>query len=162
MPLRIITVRASAQRQLPSPCFVTVPLCITAKKEPLGYCTVVGSLLNLTIEEDCVRLGTYQRWHSHCLLCKSCGKDATPPPPATAKDKTTEKKKAEDGNSAPRITTARRPQPTQISSLTSWLASWTRHYLVLCQQSSIAQTMRIRVAVRGFRQCRASSSMHFC
>ena len=64
---------------------------------------------NLTIEEDCVRLGTYQRWHSYCVLCKSCGKDATSPPPATAKDKTTEKKKAEDGNSAPRITTARRP-----------------------------------------------------
>ena len=64
---------------------------------------------NLTVEEDCVRLGTYQRWHSHCVLCKSCGKDAAPPAPAAADDKAKEKEKAEDGSSAPRITTARRP-----------------------------------------------------
>ena len=50
---------------------------------------------NLTVKEDCVRLGTYQRWHSHCVLCKSCGRDAAPSEPA-----------AED---APRIRTARRP-----------------------------------------------------
>jgi hypothetical protein len=64
---------------------------------------------NLTVEEDCVRLGTYQRWHSHCVQCKSCGKDAAPAVPAAAEDKTKEKEKAEDGSSAPRITTARRP-----------------------------------------------------
>ena len=64
---------------------------------------------NLTVEEDCVRLGTYQRWHSHCLLCKSCRKDAAPPAPPTAEDKAKEKEKVEDGSSAPRITTARRP-----------------------------------------------------
>ena len=64
---------------------------------------------NLTVEEDCVRLGTYQRWHSHCVLCKSCGKDSAPPAPPTAEDKAKEKEKAEDGSSAPRITTARRP-----------------------------------------------------
>jgi hypothetical protein len=64
---------------------------------------------NLTVEEDCVRLGTYQRWHSHCVSCKSCGKDATPPAAAAAEDKTKEKEKAEDGSSPPRITTARRP-----------------------------------------------------
>ena len=64
---------------------------------------------NLTVEEDCVRLGTYQRWHSQCTQCKSCGKDAAPPAPAAAEDKTKEKEKAEDGTSAPRTTTARRP-----------------------------------------------------
>ena len=64
---------------------------------------------NLTVEEDCVRLGTYQRWHSHCVLCKSCGKDAAPPVAPAAEDKAKEKEKAEDGSSAPRITTARRP-----------------------------------------------------
>jgi hypothetical protein len=64
---------------------------------------------NLTVEEDCVRLGTYQRWHSHCVQCKSCGKDAAPPAAAAAEDKTKEKEKAEDGSSAPRTTTARRP-----------------------------------------------------
>jgi len=34
---------------------------------------------NLTVEEDCVRLGTYQRWHSQCIRCKTCGKVATVP-----------------------------------------------------------------------------------
>ena len=62
---------------------------------------------NLTVEEDCVRLGTYQRWHSHCVQCKSCGKDAAPPAGVAAEDKV--KEKAEDGSSAPRTTTARRP-----------------------------------------------------
>jgi len=33
-------------------------------------------LCNMTVEEDCVRLGTYQRWHSHCVLCAHCGKSA--------------------------------------------------------------------------------------
>lgn len=64
---------------------------------------------NLTVEEDCVRLGTYQRWHSQCVHCKSCGKAAAPPAAATAEDKAKEKEKAEEGNQAPRITTARRP-----------------------------------------------------
>jgi hypothetical protein len=66
---------------------------------------------NLTVEEDCVRLGTYQRWHSHCVHCNMCGKVAAPPAPAPSDDKTKEKEKekAEDGGAAPRITTARRP-----------------------------------------------------
>lgn len=66
---------------------------------------------NLTVEEDCVRLGTYQRWHSHCVLCNMCGKVAAPPAPAPSDDKAKEKEKekAEDGGVTPRITTARRP-----------------------------------------------------
>ena len=64
---------------------------------------------SLTVEEDCVRLGTYQRWHSHCVQCKSCRKDAAPPAAAAAEDKAKEKEKTEDGGSAPRTTTARRP-----------------------------------------------------
>ena len=68
---------------------------------------------NLTVEEDCVRLGTYQRWHSHCVQCNMCGKVAAPPAPASAEDKAKEKEKekekAEDGGVTPRITTARRP-----------------------------------------------------
>jgi hypothetical protein len=46
---------------------------------------------NLLVEEGCVRLGTYKRWHSRCLRCKSCRKVAG------AEDKTKEKKKTEDG-----------------------------------------------------------------
>ena len=64
---------------------------------------------SLTVEEDCVRLGTYQRWHSQCVHCKSCGKAAALPPAAIAEDKAKEKEKAEEGSQAPRITTARRP-----------------------------------------------------
>jgi len=33
----------------------------------------------LTIAEACVRLGTYQRWHLHCLRCQSCNKDVRRP-----------------------------------------------------------------------------------
>ena len=33
----------------------------------------------LTVEEDCVRLRTYQQWHSHCIQCKMCGKAAFVP-----------------------------------------------------------------------------------
>jgi hypothetical protein len=44
-----------------------------------------------TIEEDCVRLGTFQRWHSHCVQCAECGRVAAPPPqppkPRTADEK---------------------------------------------------------------------------
>ncbi|KAJ7066728.1 LIM domain-containing protein [Mycena amicta] len=36
---------------------------------------------NQTVEEDCVRLGTYQRWHSHCVQCAVCGKKAAIPVP---------------------------------------------------------------------------------
>lgn len=45
----------------------------------------------LTVEEDCVRLGTYQRWHSHCVRCVVCGKVAAvqppPSPPKGSEDK---------------------------------------------------------------------------
>jgi hypothetical protein len=62
---------------------------------------------SLTVEEDCVRLGTYQRWHSQCVQCKTCGKVAAPPP--SPEDKAKDKEKTEDGSPAPRITSTRRP-----------------------------------------------------
>lgn len=64
---------------------------------------------NLTVEEDCLRLGTYQRWHSQCLQCQTCGKAAAVPvvkdlsPPKSAEDK---EKGDKDG---PKLSTARRP-----------------------------------------------------
>ncbi|KAF8587843.1 RhoGAP-domain-containing protein [Ramaria rubella] len=33
-----------------------------------------------TVEEDCVRLGTYRRWHSACIKCKTCGRAAAAAP----------------------------------------------------------------------------------
>jgi hypothetical protein len=52
---------------------------------------------NILVEEDCVRLGTYKRWHSRCIRCKSCRKVAV-----AVQDKTKDKMQAKDG-------TARRP-----------------------------------------------------
>lgn len=63
---------------------------------------------NQTVEEDCVRLGTYQRWHSHCVQCATCGKIAAvpapkePAPPKSQDDKDKEKE-------TPKLSTARRP-----------------------------------------------------
>ena len=48
---------------------------------------------NLVVEEDCVRLGVYQRWHSRCIRCKSCGSVAA----------------ADDGSPRTRVTTMRQP-----------------------------------------------------
>ena len=52
---------------------------------------------NLTIQEDCVRLGTYERWHSSCVQCQICGKVAAQlvdtPTNHEAKDETKDAKK---------------------------------------------------------------------
>jgi hypothetical protein len=69
----------------------------------------------LTVEEECVRLGTYQRWHSYCVQCGVCGKLAALPP---SKDKEKEKEKekaieakdkAGEKNEGAKLSTARRP-----------------------------------------------------
>ncbi|KIO25865.1 hypothetical protein M407DRAFT_24822 [Tulasnella calospora MUT 4182] len=39
---------------------------------PSDLCTAC----KLTVEEDCVHLGTYKRWHSHCVKCVTCGEVA--------------------------------------------------------------------------------------
>lgn len=66
---------------------------------------------NQTVEEDCVRLGTYQRWHSHCVQCKVCGKQAAAPLPQPDPAKAIEDKEKSKGDDvvAPKISTARRP-----------------------------------------------------
>ena len=68
---------------------------------------------NQTVEEDCVRLGTYQRWHSNCIQCVTCGKvaavslpkDTTSPRP---EDKDKERDKDKEGSSS-KPSTQRRP-----------------------------------------------------
>ncbi|KAJ7207290.1 LIM domain-containing protein [Mycena haematopus] len=59
---------------------------------------------NLTVEEDCVRLGTYQRWHSHCVQCATCGKVAVVAVPK-------EKEAVPNGEESnpPKLSTVRRP-----------------------------------------------------
>ncbi|KAI0820813.1 RhoGAP-domain-containing protein [Trametes gibbosa] len=71
---------------------------------------------NQTVEEDCVRLGTYQRWHSHCLSCHTCGKIAAMPPikepvksPSQDDQKELAKDGAQDKDPKAKLSTARRP-----------------------------------------------------
>lgn len=74
---------------------------------------------NLTVEEDCVRLGTYQRWHSHCLQCNACGKaaavsvpavkDSSPPPKSPEERDKGDGSNGGNGNGTPKVSTARRP-----------------------------------------------------
>ncbi len=63
---------------------------------------------NQTVEEDCVRLGTYQRWHSHCLTCQTCGRAAAMP--AVKEPMRPEEKDFKDGQDKdkPKLSTARR------------------------------------------------------
>lgn len=70
---------------------------------------------NLTVEEDCVRLGTYQRWHSHCIQCMTCGKVAAVlaakelAPPKNNNPDEKEKEKDKSDKELPKLSTARRP-----------------------------------------------------
>jgi hypothetical protein len=66
---------------------------------------------NVTVEEDCVRLGTYQRWHSYCVQCATCGKAAAAPtsPRIETEDKDNEGKEKGKGKEVPKISTVRRP-----------------------------------------------------
>jgi len=66
---------------------------------------------NSIIEEDCVRLVTYERWHSSCVQCKICGKVAAQPlstPTDNDKDK---EKLAENGGPTTKVQRAHRPPP---------------------------------------------------
>ena len=54
---------------------------------------------NQTIEEDCVLLGTYQRWHSNCIQCTTCGKVAAVPlPKVTTSPRSDEEDKDGEGD----------------------------------------------------------------
>lgn len=63
----------------------------------------------LTVEEDCVRLGTYQRWHSNCVQCGVCGKVAALPSAEKKEKAPEEKEKGSEKGEPPKISTARRP-----------------------------------------------------
>ncbi|KAF8661306.1 hypothetical protein AX16_001404 [Volvariella volvacea WC 439] len=68
---------------------------------------------NQTVEEDCVRLGTYQRWHSQCLQCAVCGKVAAVPGPKdqSLTIKNGDDKDGKEGKDGPssRVLNVRRP-----------------------------------------------------
>jgi len=67
---------------------------------------------NLTVEEDCVRLSTYQRWHSHCVQCAQCGKVAAAPvvkEPTPRNGDEKESKEVTSRDQLPKLSTSRRP-----------------------------------------------------
>ena len=73
---------------------------------PSDTCVVCS----LTVEEDCVRLGTYQRWHSSCIRCKTCGIDASPAATVNVEHKALESGRGTGvGIVVPVVSTARRP-----------------------------------------------------
>ncbi|KAF8605904.1 RhoGAP-domain-containing protein [Ceratobasidium sp. AG-I] len=77
---------------------------------PSDLCTLCG----LTVEEDCVRLGTYQRWHSGCVRCNrdDCGRTAMAPLPAPPSNGTVDKKPEAD-EEPKKVSSARRP-PAEV------------------------------------------------
>jgi len=63
-----------------------------------------------TVEEDCVRLGTYQRWHSNCVQCNVCGKTALVAIPKEQSTKSGDERDFKDVPNQPtKPSTARRP-----------------------------------------------------
>lgn len=83
------------------------PSKISSSNPPSDLCVKC----NLTVEEDCVRLGTYQRWHSHCVQCAQCGKVAAVPLPKELAPKNGDDKEGKEvtKDQAPKLSTARRP-----------------------------------------------------
>ena len=79
---------------------------------PSDLCVKCG----LTVEEDCVRLGTYQRWHSHCIDCAACGKVAAMPVPKEQGQPNGhgEEKDSPNKDQPPKLSTVRRP-PANVS-----------------------------------------------
>jgi hypothetical protein len=74
----------------------------SASHPPSDLCVKCG----LTVEEECVRLGTYQRWHSYCVQCGVCGKLAASPP---SKARATEEGDKAGEKNSHWLSTARRP-----------------------------------------------------
>jgi hypothetical protein len=60
---------------------------------------------NLEIKEHCVRLGTYERWHSSCVWCQICGNVAAQP--LATPENYEAKGKTEDKKGDPRATRTR-------------------------------------------------------
>ncbi|KAG9101114.1 hypothetical protein FRC06_003342 [Ceratobasidium sp. 370] len=75
---------------------------------PSDLCALCG----LTVEEDCVRLGTYQRWHSGCIKCRQddCGRTALAPVPPT----NGAEKKPEGDEEGPKKVSSVRRLPAEV------------------------------------------------
>jgi hypothetical protein len=63
----------------------------------------------ITVEEDCIRLGTYQRWHVHCVQCSTCGKAAEAPIPPKVNTEDKEDREGKEKDAPPKSSNVRRP-----------------------------------------------------
>lgn len=100
--------RSLAPENAGDPPFREGPTKVSSTNPPSDLCVKC----NLTVEEDCVRLGTYQRWHSSCVQCIKCGKIAAVPVPAkepTPKIGDDKEGKEMTKDQLPKLSTARRP-----------------------------------------------------
>ncbi|TRM60715.1 hypothetical protein BD626DRAFT_503621 [Schizophyllum amplum] len=93
-----------------SPTYNSQSSRMLSSNPPSDLCVKCG----LTVEEDCVRLGTYQRWHSHCIQCAQCGKVAAVPvqkeqKPVSQSDESSKDGTMERRDAVPKLSTARRP-----------------------------------------------------
>ena len=70
---------------------------------------------SLTVKEDCMRLGTYQRWHSHCVQCARCNKIAAVGVPGQGTDQTPQHQ-VHGSHSTPKMSTN---HPSTASGSTS-------------------------------------------
>ncbi|QRV88773.1 Rho-type GTPase-activating protein 1 [Ceratobasidium sp. AG-Ba] len=79
----------------------------------MGVPSDLCALCGLTVEEDCVRLGTYQRWHSGCIKChwEECARTALAAMPPT--NGTAEKKPEGEEEGSKKMSSARRP-PAEV------------------------------------------------
>ena len=84
-----------------SPFSANSPSRLTVGNSPSDRCVKCAQ----AVEEDCVRLGTYQRWHSQCLQCARCDKVAAvpvlkdPTPLRSPEDKEKEKDQSKSSSS---------------------------------------------------------------
>ncbi|KAG6886221.1 hypothetical protein C0993_010783 [Termitomyces sp. T159_Od127] len=100
--------RSLAPENAGDPPFREGPTKVSSNNPPSDLCVKC----NLTVEEDCVRLGTYQRWHSSCVQCIKCGKSAAVPvPPKEPTPKIGDDKEGKEvtKDQPPKLSTARRP-----------------------------------------------------
>lgn len=94
-----------------SPFSMTLPSRLSVNSPPSDRCVKCTQ----AVEEDCVRLGTYQRWHSHCMQCNACGKAAAvpvpkePTPPKLTDEKEKEKDKEKSEKDLSKSSAVRRP-----------------------------------------------------
>jgi hypothetical protein len=129
---------------------------------PSDLCVRCG----VTVEEDCVRLGTYQRWHSHCIQCAQCGKVAAVPVGKDLHQQSSksgdEKENADGGTQRPKVSSARRP-PANVGMFaydTGSMKDTPR--LERCRRSFSALSMLIKVVEADFNLFNDWNNMLSC